>query len=169
MKTASNSAKTNPVITQVNNNTTLWIGHLQNDPKDHFAGQTFRCPSDGQLDNIQVYPSIVQNPGEMILTLHVFDEQKKTWGTSIGTATVHLEKNDTGKWIRFSLHPVALHKNQTYGFRLESKNAFVGIGEAVTVTKNPFTTGQEWHGDSKNAKGEFFSYFNLAYKVEMCA
>src|SRR5450432_2694913 len=72
-----------PVLTQVENNTTLWIGHLQTDPTDHFAGQTFKCPSAGQLDNIQVYSSTVHQPGHVVLTMHEFDVNTKTWGPAI--------------------------------------------------------------------------------------
>ena len=44
-----------PIITQTKNNTTLWIGHLQTDPTDHFAGQTFKCPDEGLIDNADVF------------------------------------------------------------------------------------------------------------------
>src|SRR5215470_11126259 len=69
-----------PVITQIENNTTLWIGHLQSDPTDHFAGQTFTCPASGDLSNIQVYSAVVHNPGQIMLSLHAFDEETKSWG-----------------------------------------------------------------------------------------
>ncbi|MEI9807647.1 MAG: hypothetical protein WDO16_07060 [Bacteroidota bacterium] len=55
MQTMKNSSRPRPVLSQAQNNTTLWIGHLKTDPTDHFAGQTFRCPDAGQLDNIQLY------------------------------------------------------------------------------------------------------------------
>ena len=158
-----------PVITQVENNTTLWVGHLQTDPTDHFAGQTFKCPSAGQLDNIQVYSSAVQQSGELILTLHEFETASRTWGPAVTSSTLILEKGDAEKWIRFSLQPVPLYKDATYGFRLHTPNALVAIGEAATGTKQPFTFGHEWNGDSKNQKGYFFTYFSLAFKVEMCA
>jgi hypothetical protein len=158
-----------PVLTQVENNTTLWIGHLQTDPTDHFAGQTFKCPSAGQLDNIQVYSSTVHQPGHVVLTMHEFDVNTKTWGPAIGNSTLELKRNDTGKWIRFNLQPVPLYKDATYGFRLQTTDALIGIGEAATGTKQPFTFGHEWNGDSKNLIGHFFSYFSLAFKVELCA
>src|SRR5678816_4884048 len=73
METRNRSSRPRPLITQVQNNTTLWIGHLQTDPTDHFAGQTFRCPSSGNLDNIQVFSAAVQNRGQLTLSLHSFD------------------------------------------------------------------------------------------------
>ena len=84
MESLKPNSRRRPVITQDQNNTTLWIGHLLNDPTDHFAGQTFTCPSEGTLDNIQVYSAAVQSPGDVELTLHEFDPAAKTWGNSIG-------------------------------------------------------------------------------------
>jgi len=158
-----------PIITQTKNNTTLWIGHLQTDPTDHFAGQTFKCPDEGLIDNIQVYSSTVYNPGEMQLTFHEFDDSTQTWGTSIGNSSLTLQKGDDARWIRFELQPMLLRKGITYGFRLYTNNAMIGIGEAATGTQQPFTFGHEWSGDSANMQGHFFSYFSLAFKIEMRA
>src|SRR5215204_662246 len=97
------SSKPRPVITQTDNNTTLWIGHLQTDPTDHFAGQTFNCPATGELDNIQIYSAAVQNPGEMVLTLHAFDVNNKSWGPAIVSSKIGVEKKDEERWIRFDL------------------------------------------------------------------
>jgi hypothetical protein len=169
MKTTKHDSQRRPLLTQTQNNTTLWIGHLQTDPTDHFAGQTFKSPSDGLLDNIQVYSSAVQQPGEISLTLHEFDNKTKTWGSSIGSSAMELQRGDDAKWIRFKLQPVTLHRDAVYGFRLQTSNALIGIGEAATGTKHPFTFGHEWSGDSKNMQGHFFTYFSLAFKVELCA
>jgi hypothetical protein len=165
MKTAH---QPRPVITQLQNNTTLWIGHLQSDPKDHFAGQTFTCPANGELNNIQVFSAAVQNPGQLILTLHAFDEQNKNWGPQLVSAVVEIQKTDEEKWIRFNLPPVPLHKDESYGFRIHTNNAMIAIGEAAAGTKNPFQ-GEEWHADSYNQHGHYYKYFSLAFKVEMCA
>ncbi len=168
METIKSTGQPRPVITQVQNNTTLWIGHLQTEPTDHFAGQTFTCPASGELDNIQVYSAAVQNPGEVMLSLHSFDAENKTWGPTLASAIQEIEKNDEEKWIRFDLPPMPLHKNEIYGFRLYANNAMVAIGEAAAGTKNPFT-GEEWQADSKDQSGHYYHYFSLAFKVEMCA
>ena len=169
METIKNSSHPRrPVITQDKNNTTLWIGHLQTDPNDHFAGQTFTCPTAGILDNIQVYSSAVHNPGDIVLTLHEFNAANKTWGPALGNCTLAVQKNDASKWIRFALPAIQLKQGATYGFRLQTPNAMIGLGEAVTGTKQPFT-GHEWNGDSTNQRGRFYSYFSLAFKVELCA
>jgi hypothetical protein len=162
------SSRPRPVLSQAQNNTTLWIGHLQSDPTDHFAGQTFTCPAEGVLDNIQLYTSAVQNAGEILLTIHEFDKGSKNWGPALGSSTLDVQKNDDSKWIRFGLPPVKLHNGTTYGFRLQTNKAMIGLGEAATGTKQPFTFGHEWSGDSKNQKGHYYSYFSLAFKVELC-
>jgi hypothetical protein len=167
METKKKSSHPHPVLSQAKNNSTHWIGHLQTDPTDHFAGQTFACPAEGQLDNIQLYSTAVQNGGEVIMTLHEFDPNTKNWGPSIGSSTLEVQKGDNDRWIRFGLPPVFLHKDVTYGFRVQANNAMVGLGEAATGTKQPFTFGHEWSADSRNQRGHYYSYFSLAFKVEL--
>lgn len=169
METNKSARLTKPLITQTRNNTTLWIGHLLADPHDHFGGQTFQCPADGTLDNIQIYTSAVSHPGEVFLTLHEFDAAGKTWGPELGRSSVMLNSSHAGCWIRFPLPSVQLHKNHSYGFRLQAPNALIAVGEAASGTQHPFTFGQEWNADSLNEKGHYFTYFSLAFKVEMCA
>jgi hypothetical protein len=169
MERSSYSTHPRPVLTQTENNTTLWIGHLSTDPTDHFAGQTFRCPAEGLLSNIQIYSAAVTQPGELALSLHEFEPQSKSWGPSLGNTSVELERDDESRWIRFQLQPVALYRDRTYGFRIYTPNAMVGIGEAASANQRPFPFGHEWSGDSTNQAGHFFAYFSLAFKVEMCA
>jgi hypothetical protein len=169
METLTHRSHPRPVITQAENNTTLWIGHLQTDPTDHFGGQTFTCPEAGQLDNIQLYAASVQYPGEIQLTLHEFDASSKTWGPSIGESSVQVQKTDHNKWIRFSLPPLQLKQATTYGFRVLTGNAMIGLGEAACDNQHPFTFGHEWTADSKNQRGYYYSYFSLAFKVELRA
>ncbi|MBL7745463.1 MAG: hypothetical protein JNN00_18480 [Chitinophagaceae bacterium] len=169
MQTMKNSSHPRPVLSQSQNNTTLWIGHLKTDPTDHFAGQTFTCPAEGQLDNIQLYSAAVQYGGEVVLSLHEFDPETKKWGPAIGSSTVKVHKGDHAKWMRFGLPPVQLRQGVTYGFRLMTHEALVGLGEAASGNKHPFTFGHEWNGDSLNQTGHYYSYFSLAFKVELCA
>ena len=157
------------VLTQAENNTTLWIGHLQTDPTDHFGGQTFICPDEGQLDNIQLFATAVQYPGDIQLSLHEFDHVHKTWGTSLATCTMSVQKEDDHQWIRFSFPILELKKSSAYGFRLKTSNALIGLGEAACDNQHPFTFGHEWNADSTDQKGHFYSYFSLAFKVEMRA
>jgi hypothetical protein len=169
METIKPGSHPRPVITQAENNTTLWIGHLESDPTDHYGGQTFTCPAEGQLDNIQLYTASIYYPGDIQLTLHEFDAVTKTWGPSIAESTIEVRRTDDHKWIRFSLPPLHLNKAATYGFRVHTSNAMVGLGEAAADNRHPFTFGHEWNADSKNQRGHYYSYFSLAFKVEMRA
>ncbi len=168
METMKKSSHPHPVISQSQNNSTHWIGHLYTDPTDHFAGQTFACPAEGQLDNIQLYTTAVQNGGEVVMTLHEFDPQSKNWGPPIGSSTLVVNKGDQARWVLFGLPPVFMRKDVSYGFRVFTSNAMVGLGEAATGTQQPFTFGHEWSGDSTNQRGNYYSYFSLAFKVELC-
>ncbi len=166
MKTSQRNSR--PVLTQTQNNTTLWIGHLQSDPHGRLAGQTFECPSEGLLNNIQVFSTAVSQEGEVILTLHEFDAASKTWGPAIADSRFAIEKRDEAHWISFELEPVQLRKDKVYGFRLKSDNALIGIGEAASPSHQPFS-GHAWNSRSENGQGNFYRYFSLAFKVEMCA
>lgn len=167
MKTNNNNSR--PILSQTENNTTLWIGHLTNDANYRLAGQTFSCPSDGVLNNIQVYSAAVTQPGEVTLTLHEFDPVSKSWGAPVGNAILNIEKTDTAKWLRFELEPVQLRKNSSYAFRLQTETGIIGFGEAISHAHKPFPFGQAWSSDSGRRGERFFSYFSLAFKVELCA
>ena len=169
MEMIKKATHSRPVLTQAQNNTTFWIGHLFADPDDHIAGQTFQCPANGELDNIQVLSSVVHTPGKLVLTLHDFDPQKKSWGPPLRTSTVILEKDNNLKWIRFDVQPLSLLKDKSYAFRLQTPDALIAIGEVATGTAGPFSYGQEWTGSSVDLKGHYFTYFSLAFKVELRA
>ena len=158
-----------PVLSQTENNTTLWIGHLTHEANDRLAGQTFSCPSTGLINNIQVYTSAVTLPGEILMTLHEFDPAAKSWGPAICQSSLAIERNDASHWLRFELDPVNLQQDNYYGFRLQTKEGIIGIGEAISHAQRPFSFGQAWSGDTGRSGERFFSYFSLAFKVELCA
>jgi hypothetical protein len=167
MKKDYSGSHPKPVLTQAENNTTLWIGHLPTDPRDHYAGQTFTCPATGELDNIQLFMSSVYHPGEVQLSLHEFDPDQKTWGPAVATSRTEIDRQDVDQWVRFDFPSPHLQKASTYGFRVYTSNAMVGLGEAACDNQHPFTFGHEWSGDSANQQGRYFSYFSLAFKIEM--
>jgi len=167
METRNRSTRLRPLITQVQNNTSLWIGHLRTDPIDHFAGQTFRSPSSGELNNIQVFSAAVQYPGQLTLSVHSFDPQNRSWGPPLASSTVEVETIDRERWIRFDLPPMPLHQDEMYGFRIYANNNMIALGEAAAGNQNPFN-GEEWHADSLDQIGHYYRYFSLAYKIEMC-
>lgn len=169
MQTKTNSLAPHPVLTQAQTNSTLWVGHLHTDPNDHFAGQTFTCPAEGNLHNIQLYSAAVHAAGEMQLTLHEFDSRSRNWGPALGASSVAVQKQDHAKWLRFELPHVPLRKGASYAFRIQASDAMIGLGEAATGNHSPFTFGQEWSADSRNAEGQFYAYFSLAFKLELCA
>lgn len=166
MKTPHRSSR--PLISQTANNTTLWVGHLNQDPLDHLAGQTFTCTADGLLDNIQVYSSAVTQEGELELSLHEFDPAARSWGPSLASSRVSVEKKDAAHWISFLLEPLTLCKGKVYAFRLHTDKGLIGIGEAVSHAHHPFPFGQAWSSDA-SGPGRYYNYFSLAFKVELCA
>jgi hypothetical protein len=170
MKTENKNHQHHAVVQQVTNNTTSWIGKRSRDNEDIVSGQTFVAPSEGDLDAIEVFSSIVTKPGKVIMTLHSFDSQQKSWGPALGTSSVDISSTEAGKWLAFSMNGMHLDKGQSYGFKLESPDTYIGVGEAAGChTKPPFGAGQEWQFTKKKSNGECFSYFSLAFKVDMRA
>jgi hypothetical protein len=164
METRFNSR---PLLSQTLSNTTLWLGQLSSDSNDHLAGQTFTSPADGVLHNIQVLSVSVPQPGHLQLTLHQFDCGSREWGPAIATSEALVDKDDEANWIQFKLEPLQLRKDGCYGFRLQTPDAFVGLGEAASHARQPFPFGVSWNGDGANNRGEFYNYFSLAFKVEV--
>ena len=158
---------TKAIVEQITSNTTSWIGHSKGDNKNIIGGQTFIAPSDVDLEAIEVFTSMVSTPGDVLMTVHSFDSQLKSWGPVLGSAKVDFNKTDTGKWKTFSMHGLHLNKGRAYGFRLESPHSFIGMGEAAgSHQKPPFINGQEWKFTTQDQKGHSYSYFSLAFKIE---
>ncbi|MEP7144735.1 MAG: hypothetical protein ABI707_17765 [Ferruginibacter sp.] len=170
MNTQTKKPLLKAIVEQVTNNTTSWIGHHTFDNKDIIGGQTFIVPSEGELAAIEVFTSIVTTPGNVLMTVHTFDSQLKSWGPVLGSASVDFNRTDTGKWKSFNISGLHLNKGKAYGFRLESSNCFIGVGETVGSYETPLSTnGQEWKFINKDQKGQSFSYFSLAFKVDVRA
>lgn len=158
------------VVEQLTNNTTSWIGHNKVDNKDIIGGQTFIAPSEVDLEAIEVLTSIVTSPGKVLMTLHTFDPQLKSWGPVLGSASVEFNGTDNGKWKSFNISGLHLNKGKAYGFRLESSNSYIGMGEAAGSHQTPpLINGQEWKFTNNDQKGHSFSYFSLAFKVAVRA
>jgi len=154
-----------PFAQQTINNTTSWIGQTPGINLDLVKGQTFFATEEADLDSIEVVPNVVTDPGKLVMTLHSFDDQQQAWGPVLASATILVDKPDTGKWLPFSL-PAHLQKGKSYGFRLQSHDALIGVGEAAGSAKNPpMPSGQEWHFVGNNQKGDCFNYFSLAFKL----
>jgi hypothetical protein len=170
MKTENKNHHQHAVVQQVTNNTTSWLGKRSRDNEDVVSGQTFIAPTEGDLDAIEVFSSIVTKPGKVIMTLHSFDSLQKSWGPAMGTCSVDINNTEAGKWLAFNMDGMHLDKGKSYGFKLESPDTYIGVGEAAGChTKPPFGSGQEWQFTKNKSKGECFSYFSLAFKVDMRA
>ncbi|HMJ47752.1 MAG TPA: hypothetical protein VK498_10490 [Ferruginibacter sp.] len=159
-----------PMVEQVTNNATSWIGHRPGDNKEIVTGQTFIASSTGALAAIEVYSTMVTHPGKVVMTLYSFDPAQNNWGPALGSTSVDLIYSDNDKWISFNIPGLRLDKGKTYGFKLECPNSYIGVGEAAGSSKQPpFTAGQEWRFTNNNQKGDSFSYFSLAFKVGLRA
>ncbi len=170
MTTNTKNPSIKAVVEQLTNNTTSWIGHNKVDNKDIIGGQTFIAPSEVDLEAIEVLTSIVTSPGKVLMTLHTFDSQLKSWGPVLGSASVEFNGTDTGKWKSFNISGLHLNKGKAYGFRLESPNSYIGMGEAAGSHQTPpLINGQEWKFTNNDQKGHSFSYFSLAFKVAVRA
>ena len=170
METNQSKSHLRAVVQQITNNTTSWIGSRVGENKTRIGGQTFLCPSEGDLDCIEVFSSHVCNNGPVALTIHLFDTETKTWGGILGTSKVEFNRNDTGKWISFPLDGLHLQKGKTYGFRLKSETGLIGVGEAAgSVNHLPYNGGQEWTASSDDQSGNYYTYLSLAFKVELRA
>lgn len=151
---------------QIAVNTTGWVGQLPGQKETISRGQTFLSNEEGDLQNIEVYSHIVPDPGKIVLTLHDYDPQKRSWGPVISSSVVEIKQTDSGRWISFHMPELHIIKGKFYGFKLISKNGCVGIGEASGSTMQPpFNPGQEWEFTNDNDQGNCFSYFSLAFKV----
>lgn len=170
METNHSKSHLKAVVEQVTNNTTSWIGHISGENKNRVGGQTFICPTEGDLDCIEVFSSHVAHDGPVDLTIHLFNPETKTWGDLIGSSKADFNKKSTGKWIPFPLNGLHLRKGTSYGFRLKSETGLIGVGEAAGSANNlPFNGGQEWVATAEDQRGRFYSYLSLAFKVELRA
>lgn len=158
------------MLQQTQYNATSWIGHSNSDDKDIVSGQTFVSPKDCDLEAIEIFSSLVTNPGYVTMTLHQFDEQEKKWGPELKSTVVDFEKKDFEKWIAFHLNGIHLNKGKSYGFKLHCADSFIGIGEAVSDSQDPvLDSGQEWQCTNGEKKGQSLNYFSLAFKVDIRA
>lgn len=169
MKTGNKNSQHFAVVQQVTNNATSWIGHRRDD-NDIISGQTFVAPKEGDLSAIEVFSAIVTKPGKVIMTLHHFDTELKCWGPALSSASINIDNSEAGKWLAFDMPGMHLNKGKSYGFRLESPDTLIGVGEAAgNLSKPPFSYGQEWQFTKEQREGTSYSYFSLAFKIDMKA
>ena len=76
-KTMSTPIHTHASVEQLQHNSTSWLGHRKGDHKDIITGQTFIAPTEGDLNAIEVFSSVVTNPGEVVMTLYALIRKLK--------------------------------------------------------------------------------------------
>lgn len=170
MKTDNRQLKNIVAVSQVNHNTTNWIGHRTPGDKASITGQTFIAPGDGNLEAIEIFPAAVTKPGRIIMTLHLFDPHQKSWGPAMNSSSMEVSYDKNGQWLAFDMQGMHLDKGKAYGFRLESPDTYIGVAEAAgSHQKPPFGEGKEWLFTEGKTEGRAYSYFSLAFKVDMRA
>ncbi len=157
------------IAEQTVNNATCWVGHRNSDNKDIATGQTFVANAEGELETIAVFPTLVTRPGRVVMTVHDFDSQENKWGASLGSAIVELTRDSNNRWVPFYLNGLHLTKGKTYGFKLESSDTYIGIGEAAFSAASTFISDKENEWKFENSRQQPFHYFSLAYKVGLKA
>jgi hypothetical protein len=168
MKTQNNSSAGFLKVEQVNNQITSWIGNGSGEMKNIAGGQTFIATTEGILESIEVFSNIVSNPGIVKMTFHQFDPLQRIWGPALCTTDVEFSQNSTGNWVVFPMEGVHLTRGASYGFKMQSVDALIGVGEAVgNHREQPFSNGQEWQFNNNIAYA--FSYFSLAFKIDLKA
>jgi hypothetical protein len=151
---------------QTRNNTTSWIGHLPGDNNQIVRGQTFISDAEGDLQSIEVYSNMVADPGKVVMTLHSFDPGQQSWGPVLATTSVNVNPSDAESWISFNMPGPHLNKGKTYGFRMETNETLIGVGEAAgSSNQPPLSSGQEWKFTGNDRHGDAYSYFSLAFRV----
>ncbi|MFT3981134.1 MAG: hypothetical protein QM687_11735 [Ferruginibacter sp.] len=170
MNYQTNTPTLRSTVEQTNHNATSWIGHRHFDNKDVIAGQTFIAPSEADIEAIEVFPTVVTKPGKLQMTVYDFDEQKNQWGASLGTAIIDINRESNGKWVPFNLKGLHLNKGKSYGFKIESNDTYIGVGEAAGSAKQPpYDNGREWRFENNQPVPNSYRYFSLAFKIDVKA
>lgn len=154
------------VAEQMTNNSTGWIGEVPGNDEHLVKGQTFIANEEGDIQAIRVFPNMIAKDSNVYITLHQFDPNNESWGQVLSSANIELKHADAGKWVSFDIHGAHLQKGKSYGFRLDTKNSYIGIGEACSSSKQPvFKSGKEWQFTPGNPTGDSYTYLSLAFKV----
>ena len=170
MKTHQSKNHVEIIRQQVTNDNISWIGHQPGEAMSRTNGQTFLCPAAGDLDAIEVFPAVVCDHASLALTVHLFNAADHTWGPTLASSKAQVEKQDAGHWISFPINDLHLQRGLTYGFRLNSDDTLIGIGGRIgSHTQMPINGGQEWEASTEDKNGKYYSYFSLAFKVELRA
>lgn len=120
MKNETKTPLSIAVVQQVTNNTTSRIGRRTRENEGIVSGQTFIASTEGDLDAIHIFSSIVTRPGKVTMTFYNFDQYEKSWGSVLGSASLDFNHNETGKWIAFNFTGLHLHKGQAFASKVQT-------------------------------------------------
>lgn len=169
MNTGKSNQEGRSLAEQTEHNVTGWVGQRPGAPRHISRGQTFKIPREAEINSVEVFTELVMYPGTVTLTLHKFDPESGAWGPELTKVSTHLAKENGGRWLEFEVPKLHLVKDGDYGLRIESKDSYFGLGEAVgSANRPPMLIGQEWIF-SENNPLKAFNYFSLSFKVKAVA
>lgn len=169
MKTYYPAAGSSTLISQLEKNSTQWLGSLPISNQSYKVGQTFVTPASVNVDTIHISAETIQSNGQVALSFHEFDEKTHVWGAELGKATIPVSRKSSDTWLRFDLGTIRLEKNKTYGFMLTSNDALIAISEVAWGHQDEKPSGEEWSLRSNEGEEHFFNYFSLVYRVGLRA
>lgn len=165
MKLPSSPRGNSRRIDQLQVNGCRWLGDFHNNPSEYIAGQTFQIAQSGKLDTISIYCEMVHREGLVKMSFHQFDEKTRQWGPALVSSELELKKLKDPAWVQFKLGDLPLDSNHRYGFRLQTQDALVALGEAVWGNDKTDLHGEEWISRGNDRDGHYFRYFSLVYSV----
>lgn len=165
MKNIPFSTHFTSVVSQLENNSSQWLGRIPSYPGEIMVGQTFCSSSAGKVGTIKVYSEMIQNNGKVTITVHQFDEVLHEWGAVLGTAVVDVKKQTHPDWLHFEFPEIKLEKNTFYGFRLKSEDALVAVSEVAWGNNNKCLQGEEWSSKTNEDEGQYYNFFSLVFQV----
>ncbi len=169
MKTYLHTPSTKTLVSQLENNSSQWLGSLPLSQISFKVGQTFVTPASAMVDSVQICADAIQSNGVVELSFHEFNESAHSWGAELGKSSLQVARKAGDSWLKFDLGNISLEKHKTYGFILTSNDALIAISEVAWGQKDSKPTGEEWSIRSNEKEEHFFNYFSLVYRIGICA
>jgi hypothetical protein len=169
MKTYHPVPSSKTLVSQLENNSSQWLGSLPLSQISFKVGQTFVTPASAMVDSVQICADAIQSNGVVELSFHEFNESAHSWGAELGKSSLQVARKAGDSWLKFDLGNIRLEKNKTYGFILTSNDALIAISEVAWGHKDSKPIGEEWSIRSNEKEEHFFNYFSLVYRIGICA
>ena len=144
-----------------------WVGRCNNGT-EYYAGQSFKIPVSGILNNIKLFDSHIHGLPEATLCIYAFDAIHHTWKEKKAECKISITPSMENQWIAFVFSPLIVSKNEYYGFKLECcGGGMMAIAECPWNNCNPYADGKEWIGSSLGVNGKFQEDFDFAFEGEI--